>query len=175
FACERTDLIAEDGRRLQRQPARGFVGRLERDRERVQLAKRGSQHGARGGELAESRARLRERARQQVQRALPVRVLLREDLKDGVRGVDELGELLVLAAQRFDQKAEVVDRAGDVGVAYFQLRGDSLALARERVEALQRRPEGPAVFLEAFARTRQQLLQISPRFRVQARQELVEI
>ncbi len=59
-----------------------------------------------------------------------VRVLLGEGREHGVGGVDELGELLVLAAERFHQQPEVVDRARDVRVADFELLGDLLAVRR---------------------------------------------
>ena len=69
---------------------------------------------------------------------LEARVLLGERREHGVGGVDQLRELLVLAAERFDQQAEVVDRARHVGVADFQLLGDLFGEAGGRGEALER-------------------------------------
>ena len=141
----------------------------------MQLAQRRPQHVGGDGELAEAATRLRQRAGEQAQRALHVLVLLGEHREHGVRGVDQLRQLLVLAAERFDQQAEVVDRARDVRVADFQLLGEALGLARERVEALERGREGLPVFLEAFARAREQLLQVGACFGVEPGEELVEV
>jgi len=140
-----------------------------------QLVQRGPQQARRDGRLAEPAAGLRERARQQVQQALHVAVLLGEHREDGIRGIHQLRELLVLSAERFHQQAEVVDRARDVGVADFHLLRDFFREARRRREALERRGEGLAVVLQPFARPSQQLLQVGARFRVKRGEELVEV
>src|SRR5205823_1524686 len=147
LAREGPDLIADHGCRFLGEAARGLVGGAERARERAQLVQRRSQQARRDGRLAEAAAGLRERAREQVQQALHVAVLLGEDREHGVRGVDQLRELLVLSAERFHQQAEVVDRASYVGVADFQFLGDLLREARGGREALERRGERLAVFL----------------------------
>src|SRR5262249_57084790 len=61
------------------------------------------------------------------------------------------------------------------GVADFERLGDRLGVRRERVKALERGSEGGAVVLEAFARPGEQQLQIGAGFRVQRRQEFVEV
>ena len=92
-----------------------------------------------------------------------------------LEAIDELGELFVLAAERFHEQAEVVDRAGDVLVAALQFVGDLRAQPRGRQEALERRRERPAVVVEPFAGAGQQRLQVEARFGVQTGEELVEV
>ena len=102
-------------------------------------------------------------------------VLLGEGREHRVGGADQLGELFVLAADRFHQQPEVVDRAGDVLVAALQFVGDFGPQPGGRQEALERRRQRPPVVVEAFPGARQQGLQVEARFRVQAGEEFVEV
>ena len=114
-AHERPDLVLDDRRRLAQ----------ERPRLRPAPGR------ARGRRAAAPRASGRARRRASVvlpsalwvasastgsssQRRAQVRVLVGERGEDGVGAVDELGELVVLAAQLLDEQREVVDDALDV-------------------------------------------------------------
>ena len=175
FAGERAHLVLDDrGRRL-RQPACRFVGRAESARERLELLEGWAEHFRGRRELAEAGSGLAQRCRQQLQRFLEVRVLLGERREHRVRRVHQLRELLVLAAERFGQQAEVVDRAGDVRVPDFELLGDLLSQLSRRVEAPEVGGQRLSVALEPDAEPRDQLLHVGPRFRVEAREEFIEV
>ena len=90
-----------------------------------------------------------QRRRQQLDRALEVRVLVREALEDGVRAVDERAELLVARGERVREDAEVVDRAADVLAPLGQQLRDLRRVARGRVEAAEDLREVRAVVLQA--------------------------
>ena len=102
-------------------------------------------------------------------------VLLGEGREHGVGGVDQLRELRVLFPEGFDHEAEVVDRAGDVRVADFELLGDLFGVVGGRVEALERGRQGLAVVVQPFAEAGEQLLQVDARFRVEPGEEFVEV
>ena len=121
LARERPDLVLDDRGGLDESRLRGFLAGAERLGERLQLLERRAEHARGRGELAQALLGLAERAGQQVQRALDVLFLFGEGLEHRVGGDDQLGQLLVLAAQRFDQQPEVVDRVRDARMAGIEL------------------------------------------------------
>ncbi len=126
LARERPDLVLEDRSCLDRELPLGFLCRSGRLRERLQLLERGAEDVRGHGELAEAGPGLGQRAGQQMQRGLHALVLFGEDFEHRVGGVDQLRDLLVLAAHRFQQQPEVMDRAGDLRMTNRELRGDLL-------------------------------------------------
>ena len=89
--------------------------------------------------------------------------------------LDEVGELVVAAAELLDDEREVVDDAADVRAALASFPAICARVARGRLEAADRVGERAAVAAERLAALGQQQLQVGPRVVVERREDLVEV
>jgi hypothetical protein len=174
-AGERPQLVADDRRRGAQERTGVTQGRAERARRRAQVAERRAERPAEPVDLAERGVGDLQRLRELLQRAAQVAVLVGEGAEDGVRAVDELGELVVLLADGLDQQAQVVDRAADVAAPALELAGELAQVASARLEALEGGGEVVAPALEALAAAVDEQAQVVARVAVQRGEDLLEL
>ena len=172
---ERPQLVLDDRGRLQQERTGRDERWAERASARPQRAERRSGLVGERLRLTERSVRVAQRGRQQRDRALQVRVLVREALEDLVRAVDERRQLLVARGERVREDAEVVDRAADVLAALGEQLRESGRVACGRLEATEDLREVAAVALEPRRRAVQQHLQVRARVAVEHREDLVEV
>ena len=172
---EGPDLVADDRGALAQERARRGQRRAERARAGQQRLQRRAERVAQRGELAERDLGVGQRRRELRERGLDVLVLGGEGAEDRVGGVDELGELGVLVAQRVGQQLEVVDGATDVDSPLLELAGDLGQVAAGGREAAQRAREVGGVVAQALAGAAEQHPQVGAGVGVQRREDLVDV
>ena len=174
-AGERPQLGADDRLCLEQERARRAQRRPEVACERPQVSERLAQLRAQRLDLGQRGVRLAQRLRQLAQRLAQPAILVGEGAEDGVVGVDEARQLVVLAAELLGQQAEVVHGPLDVARAYGELAVEPDRVAPEGLEAPQRVGQLAALSAHRLARAPEQQLQRRPRVAVERRQELVEV
>src|SRR4051794_27190107 len=174
-AREGPQLLLDDRRRGLQEGPRLLQRRAERAGAGTQAAERRAEHPAELVGLGDGLVGLGQRAGQQLQRLAELGVLVGEGLEDGVGGVDERRELLVLGADRAHQLLEVVDRARDVLTAHRQRPGDLQDVAVGRLDAPERRRQVLAVAAQRLPAAGDEELQVAARVAVERREELVGV